>query len=226
MIPIADETPRHRVPMVTAGLVVANVVVFVYELVLGSGVDQLLMTWGAVPARITQPSAYPLAFLTLFTSMFMHAGPAHLLGNMLYLWIFGDNVEDRLGHVGYLIFYLVAGAVAGLAQILPAPASEIPAVGASGAVAGVLGAYLLLYPSAPVRVIIPFLYFASLRRVPAILVLGMWFVLQLFSGFMSLGSGEVASGGVAWFAHIGGFLAGVLVGAVLRILQPRGSRRR
>jgi len=205
---------------------VVNALVFLYEFLLGPGVDQFVMNWGAVPDRIAQPSLYPLASLTLVTSMFLHGGLAHLLGNMLYLWIFGDNVEDRLGHVGFLAFYLVAGSAAGLAQVLPVPTSEIPAIGASGAVAGVLGAYLLLHPTAPVRVIIPFLYFASLRRVPAVLVLGMWFVIQLFNGFLSLGSGQVASGGVAWFAHIGGFVAGVLVGLLLRIMPRRSPRSR
>jgi membrane associated rhomboid family serine protease len=225
MIPIADEIRARRVPVVTYGLVAINVIVFLYELLQGQNVDQFFMRWGAVPAYITDPAGHPLATVTMLTSMFLHGGLAHLIGNMLYLWIFGDNVEDRLGHVGYLAFYVVAGVLAGLAQILPAPRSAIPAIGASGAVAGVLGVYLLLYPKAPVRVVVPAVYVARITRVPAVLVLGMWFVLQIFNGFLTLGSGgAMSTGGIAWFAHIGGFVAGLVVGAVLRAARPPQRR--
>ncbi|HIP87455.1 MAG TPA: rhomboid family intramembrane serine protease, partial [Anaerolineales bacterium] len=153
------------------------------------------------------------------TSMFLHAGWAHLIGNMLYLWIFGDNVEDALGRTGYVLFYFAAGIAAGLAQVLVAPNSQIPGVGASGAIAGVLAVYLVLYPTAPVRVLVPGFYFMRVARVPAIIVLGMWFIIQLFNGFLSLGTMTLATGGVAWFAHIGGFVAGLVVGFLVRAVK-------
>jgi len=220
MIPISDEIRSQRVPVVTYALIALNALIFMYELLLGPNVDRLFMSWGAVPARITDPFTYPLAFITLFTSMFLHGGWAHLIGNMLYLWIFGDNVEDMLGHVGYIAFYVAAGVIAGLAQILTAPASSTPGIGASGAIAGVLAVYLVLFPTAPVRVLVPGYFMARIARVPAVLVLGMWFVLQLFNGVLSLGAQTMATGGVAWFAHIGGFLAGLPVGFVLRRALP------
>jgi len=216
VIPLADEMPRRSVPVVTVALLALNVVVFLYELALGSGADGLLMSLGAVPAHITSPDIYPVAFVTLLTSMFLHGGWTHLIGNMLYLWIFGDNVEDALGHLGYLVFYLVAGVAAGLAQVAMAPDSLIPAIGASGAIAGVLAVYLVLYPSAPVRALVPGFFVARVARVPAAAVLGMWFILQLFNGFLSLGVSTMATGGVAWFAHIGGFVVGLVVGFVSR----------
>lgn len=226
MIPISDELPSRRLPLVTYGLIALNVLVFLYELSLGPAVDKFYMEWGSIPYRITHPEQYPLASLTLLTSMFIHAGPAHIFGNMLYLWIFGDNVEDILGGIGYTLFYLAAGIAAGVAQILVAPSSTIPGIGASGAVAGVLAVYLVLFPQAPVRVLVPTFYFMRIARLPAVIVLGMWFVIQLFNGVMSLGSMGVATGGVAWFAHIGGFLAGLVVGLVVRGLFGGGRGRR
>jgi membrane associated rhomboid family serine protease len=221
MIPISDELPSRRVPVITYGLIAINVVVFLFELMLGPNVDSLYMTLGAVPARVTDPVNHPLAGLTLFTSIFIHGGWAHLLGNMLYLWIFGDNVEDILGRVGYTIIYIAAGVAAGLMQIFVAPSSPVPAIGASGAIAGILAIYLVLFPRAPVRVLIPFFYMIRIVRMPAMIVLGMWFIIQLFNGVMSLGTMSVATGGVAWFAHIGGFISGLLVGFVLRFLWRR-----
>lgn len=162
-----------------------------------------------------------MAFLTLFTSMFLHGGWTHLIGNMLYLGIFGDNVEDALGRFGFIVFYLAAGLIAGLAQVTTAPQAMTPAIGASGAIAGVLAVYLVLYPTAPVRVLVPTFFFMRLARVPAVLVLGLWFVIQLFNGFLSLGAQTMATGGVAWFAHIGGFVAGLVVGFLLRKRIPR-----
>jgi membrane associated rhomboid family serine protease len=224
MIPISDEIRSRRVPYVTYGLIAINVLVFLFAFLQGERVSALLMTFGAVPAYITDPANHPLAFLTLLTSMFLHGGWLHLLGNMLYLFIFGDNVEDELGHVGYTLFYLAAGVIAGLAQVIVAPRATVPAVGASGAIAGVLAVYLVLYPTAPVRVLVPSFYFMRTARVPAVIVLGMWFVIQLFNGFLSLGMQTMATGGVAWFAHIGGFVAGLVVGLVLRTTRPRPPR--
>jgi membrane associated rhomboid family serine protease len=207
MIPISDELPTRRVPVVTWLLIAANV--------------EFYIAWGAVPAYITNPLEYPLAPVTLLTSMFIHAGWSHLIGNLIYLWIFGDNVEDVLGPVWYGLFYIAAGIVAGLAQVIVAPSSTVPGIGASGAVAGALAVYLVLFPRAPVRVLVPGLYFVRLARLPALIVLGFWFVLQLFNGFLSLGAMGVATGGVAWFAHIGGFVAGLAVGLLARVLRPR-----
>lgn len=219
MIPISDEIRTWRRPIITYGLIAANVVIFLFEWMLGPNVDGLLMTLGAVPYYITHPGQYPLASLTLLTSMFLHAGWAHLIGNMLYLWIFGDNVEEALGRIGYVAFYAAAGVFAGLAQVAVAPSSQVPAVGASGAIAGVLAVYLVLYPAAPVRVLVPGFYFMRVARVPALLVLGMWFLIQLGNGFLSLGAATLATGGVAWFAHIGGFVAGLVVGFLVRLTR-------
>jgi membrane associated rhomboid family serine protease len=237
MIPISDELPVRRIPVVTWGLIAVNVIIFLYELLLGSQVDQFYMNWGAVPGYITDPLNYPLAFVTLFSAMFIHGGWSHLLGNMLYLYVFGDNVEDILGRVGYVLFYLAAGAAAGLAQVVAQTfaawvgdpnSAWIPGVGASGAIAGVLAVYLVLFPRAPVRVLVPGLYLMRMARIPAVIVLGFWFIIQLFNGFLSLGAIGVATGGVAWFAHIGGFVAGLVVGGVTRVLISRksSSRRR
>jgi membrane associated rhomboid family serine protease len=144
-----------------------------------------------------------------------------LIGNMLYLGIFGDNVEDEMGHLAYALFYIIGGVLAGLGQIVVAPTATVPAIGASGAIAAVLAVYLVLYPTAPVRVLVPVFFFLRMARLPAVLVLGMWFVVQLFNGALSLGVRTMSTGGVAWFAHIGGFATGLVVGAILRMRQPR-----
>jgi membrane associated rhomboid family serine protease len=223
VIPISDEIRSRRVPLVNYAVIGINVVVFLFQLTLGREVQALFMALGAVPARLTSPSSSPLVYVTLLTSMFLHGGWMHLIGNMLYLGIFGDNVEDAMGHGWYTLFYLIAGIAAGVAQVATAPSSTIPAVGASGAIAGVLGVYLVLYPTAPVRVLVPTFFFMRLARLPAVVVLGMWFVIQLFNGALSFGVRTMATGGVAWFAHIGGFVAGLIVGAVLR--ATRGPRQ-
>jgi membrane associated rhomboid family serine protease len=225
MIPIGDEIRPRRVPIVNYVLIAVNVVVFIFEFLLGAQAQGLVMSLGAVPAYITDPANHPYAFLTLLSSMFLHGGWMHLIGNMLYLAIFGDNVEDVLGHTLYLLFYLAAGVVAGVAQVAMAPGSTIPAVGASGAIAGVLAVYLVLYPVAPVRVLVPLFIFVRVARLPAVIVLGLWFVIQLFNGFMSLGMNTMSTGGVAWFAHIGGFAVGLAVGIVLRLSRPQLTAR-
>jgi membrane associated rhomboid family serine protease len=224
LIPIADEIRSRRVPLVNYTLIALNVVAFLFELALGRNLDAFLMSLGAVPARIVAPSASPMAWLTLFTSMFLHGGWMHLIGNMLYLWIFGDNVEDALGHVGYVLFYLAAGLVAGLAQVASAPAATTPAIGASGAIAGVLAVYLVLHPTARVRVLVLGYFFMRVARLPAYIVLGLWFVIQLFNGVLTLGVQTMSTGGVAWFAHIGGFVLGLIVGAIARPALARQRR--
>jgi membrane associated rhomboid family serine protease len=214
MIPLRDINPRRRFPLITLVLILLNVVVFVYELLLPSQntLDSLVFTWGLVPYRLVQMD--PRAIITVFTSMFMHSGFMHIIGNMLYLWIFGDNIESALGSVRFLVFYLLCGLGAALGQVLVDPASHVPMIGASGAISGVLGAYLLLYPHAEVETLLILGPFVRLVRMPALVVLGFWIVLQLFSGLASLGT--EASGGVAFFAHVGGFVAGLLLVLLLR----------
>lgn len=226
MIPLRDTNPTVTRPVVTVLLIVANCLVFFYELSLtDAGLQQLVFTMGMVPARVVVFPTHPDigvadAFLPLFTSMFLHAGWLHLIGNMWFLWIFGDNIEDRLGHLRYLLFYLVCGLGAGVAQTLFNLNSAIPSIGASGAVAGVLGAYFLLFPGARVLTLVPF-FFVLLIEVPAFLILLYWFVIQLFSGAVSIGAGGAEAGGVAWWAHIGGFVLGVLLVRAFGGQRPR-----
>jgi membrane associated rhomboid family serine protease len=226
MIPIRDENPTHRFPWLTLILIATNVAVFVYQLTLTpAGLESFWMRWAFVPGRFLADPFSPAEAVTMLTAMFMHAGWIHLIGNMLYLWIFGNNIEDRFGPAGFAAFYLICGVGASLAQALATPATMLPNLGASGAVAGVLGAYLLLYPGAAVVTVIPVFVFIEVARVPAYLVIGFWFVLQLGSGLASLGAGAAEMGGVAWFAHIGGFALGVLL-AVPAALQRRRPRQR
>ncbi len=211
MIPIGDQIPTRRVPVVNYILIAANILVFVMQWLAGPNQEALVYQFALIPASVT--SGLNLGDISdIFTSMFMHAGLAHLAGNMLYLWIFGDNVEDSMGAARYLAFYLVGGLVASLTHILTNPGSQIPTVGASGAIAAVLGAYLVLYPNSRVMTIIPLGFFIRMTLVPASIVLGLWFVLQLFSGLLSVGGPDV--GGVAFWAHIGGFVAGVVLAKV------------
>jgi membrane associated rhomboid family serine protease len=212
MIPIRDQIPTRRVPIVNYLLIAVNVVVFILMWLAGSEQEALVQEFALIPAQVT--SGLDLGDITrVFTSMFMHGGLAHIAGNMLYLWIFGDNVEDAMGRGKYLVFYLVGGLVASFTHILTNPGSQIPTVGASGAIAAVLGAYLVLYPQSRVQTIIPLGYFMRITLLPASVVLGLWFVLQLFSGFLSLGGPDV--GGVAFWAHIGGFITGVVLAKLL-----------
>lgn len=208
MIPIRDQIPTHRVPVVNYLLIAANILVFVFLWLAGSNQEAVVYQFALIPSNFK--TGLDLGDVgDIFTSMFMHAGLAHIAGNMLYLWIFGDNVEDSMGSGRYLVFYLAGGTVASVVHILTNPGSQIPTVGASGAIAAVLGAYLVLYPRSKVLTFIPLGYFMRLTLVPASIVLGLWFVLQLFSGVLSLGGPDV--GGVAFWAHIGGFVAGVLL---------------
>jgi len=206
MLPIGDDdSGRRTVPLVTYALIILNVLFFLVEM---SGGDAFIMKWAFVPSRFL---ANPVAeFPTLFTSMFMHAGWIHLGGNMLYLWIFGDNVEDRFGHLKYLIFYLLCGLAATFAQMAFNPGSAVPNLGASGAIAGVLGAYILMFPQGTVRV----MQGQRIVQVPALIMIGLWIVLQLFSGFGSLAAAD--TGGVAYMAHIGGFAAGFALAFLFR----------
>ena len=206
MFPIGDDNAsRKTFPLVTYALIALNVLFFFVEL---SGGDAFIGKWAFVPSRFVADPFGDL--LTLFTSMFMHAGWLHLGGNMLYLWIFGDNVEDSFGHVKYIIFYLLCGLAATFAQLIFSVSSNVPNLGASGAIAGVLGAYIVLFPKGQVRV----LQGQSVIPVPALIVIGLWIVLQFFSGIGSISSAE--QGGVAYMAHIGGFVAGLVLTFLFR----------
>ena len=212
MIPLHDDNPTHRFPAVTIGLIAACTLVFLWQISLPPGAaERAVYSYGVIPAVLfgearlaSELAAVPTA-LSVLTSMFMHGGWMHLIGNMLYLWIFGNNIEDATGHVRFAIFYLLCGAAAALAQSLQDPASTVPMIGASGAIGGVLGAYALLFPRAHVLVLVPIGFFITTVRVPALLVLGLWFVLQFVQSAMT----PTGGGGVAYWAHIGGFLAGV-----------------
>ena len=233
MIPLRDRNPTRRAPFVTFALIGACLAAFAAELsVAASGGDaalgSLFQRWGAVPADITAAleagDYFGQAMIGMVSSMFLHGGWLHLLGNLLFLWIFGNNVEDRLGHVAFLLFYLVGGIAAALAQVVIAPQSDIPLVGASGAIAAALGAYIVLFPGARILSLVFLGFFYQLLEVPALIVLGFWFVLQLASGFAGFGA-ETAQGGVAFFAHIGGFVFGVVVGVLLRVAGAGTARR-
>ena len=212
----------------TLALIGANVAAFAYELSLGSALEGFLREYGVVPARLAgQWSAGARGWGELapvLTAMFLHGGWLHLVLNLWFLWIFGDNDEDRIGHSRYLVLYLAAGTAATLAHVIANPASTLPTVGASGAIAGVLGAYFLAYPRARVTTLIPIFVFIHVAVLPAWVVLGMWFALQFLSGALSLATTQASAGGVAWWAHIGGFAAGFLLMPLLTI--GRGRRRR
>jgi membrane associated rhomboid family serine protease len=215
MLPISDHNPTRTTPVVNYILIAANVLVFLWELSLGPDIQRELFVLAFVPARFWIAPFYPPNLVRIVVSMFLHGGWLHLGGNMLYLWIFGDNIEDRLGHFKYLLFYFLCGAAATLSHALINPDSRLPAIGASGAIAGVLGAYILLFPRAQVTTVIPIFVFVAVREIPAIIVLGFWFVLQLFTGVASVGVPEARGGGVAYFAHIGGFVAGMLLVVIM-----------
>ncbi len=223
MIPLRDANPTRQTPVVTLGLIVACFVVFAYELGLlasagPDALDAFATAWGVVPADLTAAWAHgeylSAETATLVTSQFIHASWLHLLGNLLYLWIFGNNVEDRFGRAGFLAFYLTGGVVAALAQVAIDPTSTTPTIGASGAIAATLGAYLVLFPRARVTSLVFLIFFYQLIDVPAIIVLAFWFVLQLIDGIASLGATDLTSG-IAVFAHIGGFAYGAAIGALV-----------
>ena len=204
MFPIRDHNPSERTPYVTWALIAANVLVYFYEWSIGSNdtaLARFYADWALFPAAVTQGNEYR----GLVTHMFLHAGLLHLAGNMLFLWIFGDNLEDQMGHMGYLAFYLACGLVAAFAQILPDPHSTIPMVGASGAIAGVMGGYLLLFPRARIDILLIFIIFFRVFTIPAFVMLGIWFGFQVFSGLAA----AAEDGGVAFWAHVGGFVAGL-----------------
>ena len=232
MIPLRDANPTRRTALVTLAIVVACGIAFGWELGLQARSEAALTAaitdWGVVPGRLTAAwdngDFLSGESVTLLSSQFLHGGWLHLLGNLLYLWIFGNNVEDRMGRTGFLLFYLVGGVVAGLTQVAIDPASPIPTIGASGAIAATLGAYLVFFPGAKVTSLVFLGFFYQLVRVPAAIVLVLWFVLQLLDGIGSLGPSQ--GGGVAFFAHIGGFVFGAVVAWLLTLLGRSGPASR
>lgn len=225
MLPIGDYAGQRRsFPVVNLALILVNVLVFLYEVSLPPAqLERFILRWGAIPRLITQGAPVALdartalpAYVTLLTSIFIHGSWLHLGGNMLYLWVFGDNVEDAFGHLRYLVFYLLTGIVASLVQIGFNLTSPVPTVGASGAIAAVMGAYLVMFPRAAIRTVVVLVIFITVTYLPAILVIGVWFVLQLVSGIGSLGVPTQQTGGVAVWAHIGGLIAGVVLSFFFR----------
>jgi membrane associated rhomboid family serine protease len=217
VIPLRDVIPSRTTPYVTISLIVVNALVFVYELMLSEGeLDAFMMFFGLVPAAFS--------WVAVLTSMFVHGGLLHAAGNMLFLWIFGDNVEDRMGHGRFLAFYLLCGIAAALAQTWTAPDSVIAMVGASGAIAGIMGAYIVLYPRSRIVTLVPIFFFIQIIEVPAVVFLGIWFVLQLISGVGSIAAatGGEPAGGIAFWAHVAGFVAGV--SGVLVFRRPERQR--
>jgi len=224
VIPLRDNVPRRTFPFTNNLLLAANVFVFFLQMTQGPGEESFLARWAFIPDRLLHPAVWgmsPLAsLLTVVSAMFLHAGLLHLGGNLLFLWIFGDNVEDALGHLRYLFFYLVSGFAAAALQTILNPASAVPNIGASGAIAGVLGGYFVLYPRARVVTLVPLFFFFPLIEVPAGLYLLFWFLMQFWMGSANLASAvrQPDAGGVAWWAHVGGFVAGLIL---ILLVRPR-----
>ena len=215
MFPIRDNLPTRRFALVTATLILINVLAFLVELlwVAEGTIDQIVYTMGVVPYEVTHTFS-PQVAASFLTSMFLHGGFIHIASNMLYLWIFGNNVEDAIGRLWFLLFYLFCGFGATVTQVLTEPNAQVPTIGASGAIAGVLGAYMLMFPRARIDTVLFLWRFVRIVQLPAVVVLGFWFVLQLLSGLLSFG--VPGTGGIAWFAHIGGFVVGMALGPLLR----------
>jgi len=222
LIPYKDDNPTVTFPFVTVGIIAANVLIFLMELTSQSGIKDVTYSYGAIPHYIlTFEKKQPVPpALTIFSSMFMHGGFFHLGGNMLYLWIFGNNIEDRLGHLRFVSFYIFCGIVAAYSYAITNPHSLTPMIGASGAISGVLGAYLLLFPRASVHTLVFLGIFITTVRVPALIVIGFWAIIQFASGLISAELRE--SGGIAWFAHVGGFIVGLVT---IKLWLPRRTKR-
>jgi membrane associated rhomboid family serine protease len=232
VVPLRDNNPTRIVPFVTYALVAINIAVFVYELSLGDQLEAFFRVWAVVPRELTasfsgQPTGLPFpAWVTLITSQFLHGGFLHVAGNMLFLWIFGNNVEDKLGHVKFLIFYLACGILAGLSQWFFSAYSVVPSLGASGAIAGVMGAYILRFPQAEILTLVPLGFFMWTFRVPAFFFLGFWFAQQALYSFASLSvptNVGMQSGGIAYWAHAGGFVFGAVLGPLLGLFDDKSN---
>ena len=226
MIPLKDTIQSHTFPVVNITLIAINSFMFLVEIWLGPQLQQFIQVFGVIPARYfelaqTDPGNVIGRFLPIFTSMFLHGGWVHIIGNMWFLWIFGDNVEDRMGHVRYLIFYLLSGIGAALFHIYMNPSSTVPTIGASGAISGVMGAYFLFFPASRIITLVPIFFFVEIIELPALLFIGYWIILQFFGGAIALSAAHQA-GGVAWWAHVGGFLTGMVLAPFFK--QARHKR--
>ena len=222
MIPLRHTLPAHTAPMVNRAIVAVNVAAFIALLFLGPRTESLINVFGFIPGRLTHPALFHYApwevAITLVTSLFLHGGLVHLLGNMIYLWVFGGAIEETMGHLRYLVFFVVCGAVGSLSHTLLFPNSPVPSIGASGSIAGVLGAFLVLHPRARIATLFPLVVYWAIAEVRAALFLPVWFAMQFFNGFLSLAAAHRSeqATGIAWWAHVGGFLFGAIVGAIYR----------
>ncbi|GAB4487314.1 MAG: rhomboid family intramembrane serine protease [Thermodesulfovibrionales bacterium] len=222
MIPFKDDNPTRTIPVVTIAFIALNIFVFIVQLMSDAEQGRLAYTFGAIPSSMfgSGPAQPVPPYITVFSSMFMHGGLFHIGGNMLYLWIFGNNVEDALGHLSFIVFYLFCGIAAALSHALLNPSSTVPMIGASGAISGVLGAYLVLFPHARVHTLVFLGFFVQVIRVPALIVIGFWAIIQVLNGLIA--QGMAGQGGVAWFAHVGGFVAGLVT---IRLWPKRRMQR-
>jgi membrane associated rhomboid family serine protease len=226
MIPLRHTLPLRSTPVVNRAIVIANGIIFIAQLFLGQRTETIINIFGFVPARLTHPAAYGYSTfevaVTVVTSLFLHGGFVHLIGNMIYLWVFGGAVEDALGHVRYFIFFIVCGVIGSLTHTMFFPHSTVPSIGASGSIAGILGAFLVLRPRARIVTLLPLVVYWAMVEIRAVVFLPVWFAMQFFNGFLSIAAAhrtqEVA--GIAWWAHVGGFLFGVVVGAIARRRSP------
>jgi membrane associated rhomboid family serine protease len=232
VVPLRDNNPTRTVPVVTYAIIALNIAVFAYELSLGPQLESFFRVWAVVPRELTasfagQPGTLPFpAWVTLITSQFLHSGFLHIAGNMLFLWIFGNNVEDKLGHIRFLFFYLACGVLAGLSQWFFSAYSVVPSLGASGAIAGVMGAYILRFPNAEVLTLVPLGFFMWTFRVPAFFFLGFWFAQQALYSFASLNvptNVGMQGGGIAYWAHAGGFVFGAVLGPLLGLFSDQSK---
>jgi len=222
MIPYKDDNPINIIPFSTILIIGLNILVFIMQLMSGENSRDIVYSYGAIPHNIVSfNSNQPISpVLTIFTSMFMHGGLLHLAWNMLFFWIFGNNIEERLGHVRFIVFYLFCGVVAAFSHALLSPGSTVPMVGASGAIAGMLGAYILLFPMSQIHTVVFLGFYITVIKIPALIVIGFWAIIQVVSGLIS--QGNAGQGGIAFFAHVGGFVAGL---ATIKLWQPRRSSK-
>jgi len=222
MIPLKDDLPTRIFPLITIGFIILNIAAFFYQISLGQASERLVMAYGAIPYSMMHPFesnlAIPTVAASIFTSMFLHGDIMHLGGNMLYLWIFGNNIEDSMGHIRFVLFYLICGIIAVYTHSFVDVQSRVPMIGASGAVSGILGAYLLLFPRARILTLVPLGFYITTIRMPALILIGLWFGMQAVNAVLA----EQGGGGVAWFAHVGGFLAGLVL--IFFFKTPRGRR--
>ena len=231
MIPIRHTLPSRTVPIVNRAIVIANGIVFLMQILMGERTESLINIFGYIPARLMHPAAYGYSVfevsVTLVTSLFLHGGFVHLIGNMIYLWVFGGAVEDALGHLRYAIFFVVCGAIGSLTHTLLFPQSTIPSIGASGSIAGILGAFLVLLPHGRIVTLFPLVVYWAMAEIPAVLFLPIWFGMQFFNGFLSLQAARRAYEvvGIAWWAHVGGFVFGALMAVIFRAMRGSATMR-